>query len=320
MTAKKEANAKLDFMAKAGWLYYMAGKSQDEIAHKLGVSRQTAQRLVARAVSNGLIKIRFDHAVGDCMELGARLSQRYGLQFVEIVPSETRDANGPGGLAQAAAAEIERRLSSPKPLVVAIGTGHTLKAAVEEMVPVEAPQHRIVSLTGNITREGSVWFYNVVFKMADLVTAKCFPMPVPVIASSRQERTTLHSQPGIGKTLALAARADVAFVGVGDVGAEAPLSIDGFISRDELVELQRAGAVGEIVGWTFDRHGNLIKGMTNDRVASAPIPCCSRTLVIGVAKGKRKVAALHGALTGKLINGLMTDEATAIALLNVSLR
>jgi len=37
---------RLDDAARAGWLYYIAGNTQDEIARKLGVSRQTAQRLV----------------------------------------------------------------------------------------------------------------------------------------------------------------------------------------------------------------------------------------------------------------------------------
>ena len=47
---------RLDDAARAGWLYYIAGNTQDEIARKLGVSRQTAQRLVSLSVSEKLIK------------------------------------------------------------------------------------------------------------------------------------------------------------------------------------------------------------------------------------------------------------------------
>ncbi len=64
-------------------------------------------------------------------------------------------------------------------------------------------------------------------------------------------------------------QADVTFVGIGDLGPEAPLFIDGFITQAELKALQKAGAVGEIVGWAFDREGKLIDGITNDRVASS---------------------------------------------------
>jgi DNA-binding transcriptional regulator LsrR (DeoR family) len=55
-TSDSEAS-RLDEAARAGWLYYIAGNTQDEIAVKLGVSRQTAQRLVSLAVSQRLIKV-----------------------------------------------------------------------------------------------------------------------------------------------------------------------------------------------------------------------------------------------------------------------
>ena len=54
---------RLDDAARAGWLYYMAGNTQDEIARKLGISRQSAQRLVTLAVTERLIKMRLDHPI-----------------------------------------------------------------------------------------------------------------------------------------------------------------------------------------------------------------------------------------------------------------
>src|SRR5262245_58673681 len=70
---------RLDDAARAGWLYYVAGNTQDEIAQKLRVSRQTAQRLVSMAVSERLIKVRLDHPIAHCMELAAGLTDRFGL-------------------------------------------------------------------------------------------------------------------------------------------------------------------------------------------------------------------------------------------------
>src|SRR5436190_1236552 len=148
----ENGGSRQDEAARAGWLYYVAGNTQDQIAAKLGVSRQSAQRLVSLAVSEGLIK------------------------------------------------------------------------------------------------------------------ARSFPMPLPVIASSPDERAMLHRQAMIQPTLALAAQADVTFVGIGDFGPKAPLFLDGFVSDAELKALQKAGAVGEICGWAYDRDGRLIDGITNDRV------------------------------------------------------
>ena len=318
MASSKEISGnRLDDAARAGWLYYVAGNNQEEIARKLNVSRQTAQRLVSLSVSEGLIRVRLDHPIGRCMELAEQLRRRFALDLVEVVPSDPESVSTIIGVAQAAAAEIERRLRSPKPIVMAIGTGRTLKAAIEQLAPMEAQQHKIVSLTGNIAPDGSASFYNVIFNMADAVKARMFPMPLPVIASSAEERKQLHAQPMVKETLALAARADITFIGIGDLGPDAPLYLDGFITEAELKALRKAGAIGEIVGWAFDAQGKMIDGLTNDRVASAPMPSRERSLVVALAMGDKKLPGIVAALNRRLINGLITDERTATRLLSV---
>ncbi|MEQ1954569.1 sugar-binding transcriptional regulator [Mesorhizobium sp. CN2-181] len=308
-------SGRLDDAARAGWLYYVAGNTQDQIAVTLGVSRQSAQRLVSLAMSEGLIRVRVDHPIAACLDLAAKLRSRFALDLVEVVPSSPDSPSTTLGVAEAGAAEIERRLKSTEPIVMAIGTGRTLKAAIEQLPAMECQQHKVVSLTGNISPDGSAAFYNVIFTMADRIKARSFPMPLPVIASSREEREMLHSQPMIQPTLALAARADVTFVGIGDLGPKAPLYVDGFITDAELKALQKAGGVAEIVGWVFDRDGKLIEGITNDRVASAPLPSRERSLVVALAMGELKLPGILAAVTRRLVNGLITDERTAAALL-----
>lgn len=311
----ESGGGRLDDAARAGWLYYVAGNTQDQIAAKLGISRQTAQRLVSLAVSERLIKVRVDHPIANCLELAERLRTRFALDLVEVAPSDPASPSTTIGIAEAAAAEIERRLRSAEPIVMAIGTGRTLKAAIEQMPSMDCPHHKVVSLTGNISPDGSAAFYNVIFTMSDRVKARSFPMPLPVIASSAQEREMLLSQPMIQPTLELAARADVTFVGIGDLGPNAPLYEDGFITRAELKALQKAGGVAEIVGWAFDHEGRLIEGITNDRVSSAPIPSRESSLVVALAMGEHKLPGIMAAMNRRLINGLITDERTAAAIL-----
>src|SRR5204863_1023966 len=97
---------RLDDAARAGWLYYIAGNTQDEIARKLGVSRQTAQRLVSLSVSEKLIKVRLDHPIGHCLELSEQLKQAFGIESCEVVPSDPESASRTVGVAEAAAAEL----------------------------------------------------------------------------------------------------------------------------------------------------------------------------------------------------------------------
>ena len=146
-TPELESN-RLDDAARAGWLYYIAGNTQDEIASKLGVSRQTAQRLVSLAVSRRLIKVRLDHPIAHCLQLSQRLTDKYGLELCEVVPADPASQSVVLGVAEATAAELERRLESQHPIVIALGSGRTLRAAADQRPPMDCPQHKVVSLTG----------------------------------------------------------------------------------------------------------------------------------------------------------------------------
>lgn len=307
--------SRLDDAARAGWLYYVARNTQDEIARKLGVSRQSAQRLVSLAVTEGLVKVRLEHPIARCMELSQALTERFGLVHCDIVPSDPEAPDLLAGAAIAAAGEIERVLTSPEPKIVAMGTGRALRAAVEELPRMDCPQHRIVSLLGNLMRDGSATPFNVTIRLAEKVNARHYPMPLPVFARSAEELALLHGQEPVRHTLELCRRADIAFVGIGGVDDTAPMIKDGFARPDDLRAVRKAGAVGEIIGWVFDGEGRLMPDLMSLRIASAPLAASRERPMICVAVGRAKVAALIGALRGRLIHGLVTDEATAAAVL-----
>lgn len=314
-TGNTPETSRLDDAARAGWLYYVAGNTQDEIARKLGVSRQSAQRLVSLAVSEKLIKVRLDHPIARCMELAQRLREAYGLKLCEVVPSDPDAPSSLVGVAQAGAAEIERRLKSQHPKIIAIGTGRALRACVEQLPKMDCPQHRIVSLLGNMMSDGSATAYNVVIRIAERVNARHYPMPLPVHARSSDERNILHNQEPVRNILELARQADVTFVGIGNMDVNSPIYVDGFLSRDELRAFDKAGAVGEITSWAYDAEGRIIDGLVNDRVNSAPLIAGSSNPVFGIATGEAKVPAIRGAMKGRLINCLITNEFTAQRLL-----
>ncbi|MFT3987808.1 sugar-binding transcriptional regulator [Aestuariivirga sp.] len=307
---------RLDDAARAGWLYYIAGNTQDEIARKLGVSRQTAQRLVSLAVSEKLIKVRLDHPIGRCIELSERLKQAYSLGFCEVVPADPESTSETVGVAQAAAAELERYLVSRHPVIVAMGTGRMLRAMAEQVSPMDCPQHKVVSLVGNIAPDGSASQFDVVSRVGERVKAPHYPMPLPVIANTVHEKSLLLAQKTLRNVIELAHQADVTFVGIGTVDESAALLRDGFVRPDEVRALVRGGAVGEIVGWAFDSEGRLIEGLTNDRVLSVPLEQPVTRQVIGLGMAIPRFQAIRGALRGKLINGLITNERMAGLLLS----
>ena len=320
MTAPRSIpdTTRLDDAARAGWLYYVAGNTQDEIARKLGVSRQSAQRLVATAVSERLVKVRLDHPIARCMDLAAALIERHGLTYCEVVPSDPDAPELLAGVAQAAAALLERHLRATEPRIIALGTGRALRASVEQLPQMVCPQHSIVSRLGNMMSDGSATPYNAVIAMADRVGARHYPFPLPVLARDAAELAVLHAQEPVRNTMDLCRRADLTLVGIGQMDPGAPLVVDGFITPAEMRALRAAGAVGEITSWAYDARGRIVEGGMNARVASAPLPITAERPTVGVAVGPSKVPAFAAALRGRLVNGAITNETTAEALLEAS--
>ncbi|TBW36616.1 sugar-binding transcriptional regulator [Siculibacillus lacustris] len=313
--ASDSDSTRLDDAARAGWLYFVAGNTQEEIARRLKVSRQTAQRLVSLARSERLITFRLDHPIAACMELAQRIAATFGLQYCDVAPTDPISTDIGLGVGEVAASFLEGYLRSETPVLIAFGTGRTLRAAVDQVARMNCPHHRLVSLVGNISPEGAASFFDVLARIADLTRARHYPMPLPVFSSSVEEHALLIDLTSVRRIRALAAKADLALVGIGQIDMTAQIHQDGFVSHDELIALMRQGAVGEIVGWSFDARGRILESDVNARVTSvlpAPRP---DALVVGVARGAIKVAAIRAALIGGLVNGLITDEETARALL-----
>ncbi len=309
-----QAGDRLEQAARAAWLYYIGGRTQDEIAAELTISRQAAQRLVSLALTEKLIKFRVDHPIAACMDLGQALTERFGLRYCEVVPA-SGPADGLANIAVAGARYLERWFTQKAPQVLAVSTGRTLRAIAAELSPMEAPQHKLFSLCGIIAANGRAIATEPVMRMAERTGAQCYPMPLPVVASSVGEREMLQSQRAFHTLRDMLEDARCILVGVGHIGWQAPLHASGCISDSELTELIEAGAVGEIAGRAFDAAGRPIEGALTDRVTGLAVTPNPSRVTVGVGAGAAKVASLRSALVGGLINAVMTDETTAAAIL-----
>src|SRR3954470_3457178 len=121
MAASDTEKSRLDEAARAGWLYFIAGHTQDEIARMLKVSRASAQRLVSLCLTERLITFRLEHPIAACMALAAELIQAFRLEHCDVVPTDPATPLGLAGLAERAASLLESVLRAEKPKIVAMG-------------------------------------------------------------------------------------------------------------------------------------------------------------------------------------------------------
>ncbi|WP_413535141.1 sugar-binding transcriptional regulator [Rahnella inusitata] len=307
---------KLDLAARAAWMYYVAGQTQNQIADALGVSRQVAQRLVASALDNGLVSVHISHSVGRCMELASQLQKRYGLGVCQVVPGQGMESAGIHHAIAVAGAEVMTQfIRSDKPMIIGVGSGRSLKAAIDELADIERPQHSSVSLIGAIASDGSCTRYDVPLLMAQKTQGRYFILPAPLFADGEEDRAMWCSHRIYRTVSEKASQADVTFIGIGTIEPGCPLHKDGFISGDDVVLLMEKGAVAEVLGHFMDPDGNRISSDLNARLTSVGPKPHDDQPVIALAGGSGKHVAIRAALNGRWINGLVTDEVCAQALL-----
>ena len=142
-------------------------------------------------------------------------------------------------------------------------------------------------------------------------------MPAPVLVSNPQAAAALKAEESVGMTIAMASHADILVTGVGTVGMHSVAPIfDHVMSERAHTELLSRGAVGHICGHHVDTRGRHIDADFCQGLMAVPLDRIpSITHVIVSAFGSEKVPALTAILRGKWVTDLVTDIATARAVL-----
>ncbi|WP_075183127.1 sugar-binding transcriptional regulator [Pantoea sp. 1.19] len=307
---------KQELAARAAWMYYVAGITQQEIARALGVSRQVAQRLVSSARERGMVSVKIEHPVTHCLQLADAVQQTWGLGMCRIVPSTGLDDEAiQSMLAVEGAAVMSQYMSRESPQVFGIGSGKTLRAMIDALPWVERPQHQCVSMIGAIARDDSGTRYDVPLRMAEKMQGKYFFIPAPLYADTPEDKAMWIQHQIYQRVVQRALHADVAFVGIGEVEPGCPLHAEGFITDAQVADLRARGVVGEMLGHFFNQHGERVPSDTDALLTSVPMDSHTRRQIIGFAGSPRKYTAIRAALRGRWLSGLVTDEATALNLL-----
>lgn len=292
--------------------YYLENRTQNDIGHRFGLSRIKVSRLLKQARESHIVNITLNPPPNTLTELEQSLEKVYGLEEVRIVMTEHSNVNQVSlELAPAAAECLLRRLKGGE--IVGVTWGKTIMSVINALPQHPMPDVRIVQITGGlglvVTLEHST---ELARQMAGKLSAALHLIPAPGVATDRHSAEILRNDKSIRETLALAAKADIAILGIGRLAPDTFLMQDGsVITQDDFDKLTRAGAVGDIALRYLDREGRSINdefdgriiGLTLDELRQ--IPC-----VIGVAGGKEKHPVVQAALKSGVLDVLITDHHT----------
>ena len=151
------------------------------VAHRIVVMRRGK---ISAEFGPDVTKERIMAASGE-VDLQQQLAETYGLQHCEIVSDLHQDELPLRALGAAGSKFLVDEIEQKQPMLIGIGYGRTLEAAVEELAGLAAPQVRFVSLMGGLTRTLSANPHDVINRLAERTGAQALLMPVPFVASSR---------------------------------------------------------------------------------------------------------------------------------------
>lgn len=313
-----------DVMVRAAWLYYVAEKTQNEIASILGLSRVKVARLIADARTSGIVTIDIDHRLSAQSELEERIRTKFDLKFCYITPpSDDEDAGGESrdvqeavarrGVGMVAARFLRTVLmqEQSKETVIGLAWGRTISAMADAFLPVNTPDVQFVSLLGSLTRSASANPFDVVQKIASKTGGQAKYLPVPFIADSEEDREVFIQQRVVQDIIRTAMRAQACFISVGECDSGSFLSRYGYLSKEDLAALNELGAVGDTLGLFFDENGNYIDSQICRRTLAINLSDLSHSDIILLSAGIAKVHATHAILKAGFITGLVIDAESA---------
>jgi len=293
-------------------MYYIEERSQSEIAEAIGYSRPTVSRLITEARRRQMVRISIEHPLDQAFDLERQLERRFGLQVAAVASaSDAPPHRSVGRLAASLIAEAGHAHT-----ILALSNGTSVASVVKEMPRQRWPFSNVVQMVGSLAQVGTdlVDSPELCKRMARRLGGTHRPMPVPLVMGSVSLAEAMRHEELVLTTLELAARSDIALVGVGAVGPQGRSGaiLRPYMTSAAIADARRSGAVAHVCGHYFNAAGEHIRDRMCNRVISMPPERLGGIgLSIAVVWGLQKVQALGAALRAGLVKALVTDEHTA---------
>lgn len=298
-------------LIQASRLYYELGETQSRVAELLGVTRPQVSRLLKRARAEGIVEIRIVDQASAESSAGDELRRRFGLAAVHLAPPLVGPEEISRRMIGRLAADVLRGAIRDG-AVVGVGEGASI-SAMADAVAADEPLHETGATV--IPLCGGYWFGGPARepfrRVADGIGGVPLGLMAPGLVDDPATKTALCAHAGVRRIIDLWERLEVAAFGIGG-----PVWTAAALGAEVAADLDRSGAVGEILVSPFDLDGRLVGDALRARTIGLDVRQFGHVPIrICVAGGPAKVRPILGALRGGFATILVTDQPTAEAVL-----
>ncbi len=302
----------VDVITHIATRFYLGEESQTQIARDLGLDPSTVSRYLKRAREVGIVHIEIRPPRRIDVDLGRAMATRFGLARVIVAPT---DPDVDASLGPVAAEYIEGLLRSGGR--IGISWGRTLESVIRNLRPGTVEDVAVAQLAGGVDDPTpGIQGHDLVRRAAQLFPgSRVQYLHAPAIVGTGDARNVLLADRTVETALEAARTSDLALVGIGAMDTASTLYRGGHVERADWTRLLDAGAVGNMNTRFFDASGAPIDLLDRRTIAITWDELRAIPTVVAVAAGVARVAAIRGALATGAVDVLVTDEATAAAIL-----
>lgn len=305
-------------IVKVCLLYYQENKTQEEISGLMGISRFKISRLLSQAKKEGVISIRINDPMGNIGETEIELAKKFRLKEAVIVRrSQLVGKTDLAQIGETGARYLTRIIDKIK--VLSVAWGITLRHVVNSMEATKTEDLTVVQLTGSMGVIGGTDTNMLTMMLSEKLSAKSLLLQAPLLVRDEKTKNAFLREGKIAETLAMAKTADMALLGIGLANQEGALYRAGLLRGKDYDEAAVKGAVGALCGRLYDICGKPCIVDWDKRVIGLTLEELRKVKhKVGIAGGHEKLDAIVGALRGRFLDVLITDEGTAQSLLGVT--
>lgn len=316
MTGRRSGGGDVRQMVRITQLYYRMHLSQEQIGDRLGLSRFQVGRLLARALREDIVRIEIVHPTARLVELEDALVERFGLQAAVVadVPISSSEEAAEQVAREAVAGAAVHYLADLRPSgSIGVSWGRTMLELARQLKPGWTSATEVVQLNGATSRSAEPTRATEIAERFGATTgASIRLLAAPAIVGSPDLRRALEEDAAVGATIAAARAAATAIFALGVLTPKSVLVGSGFLTAQDVVDLQAAGAVGDIIGRFLRVDGSAASPELDQRTVGLPLAdLITKPVSIGVAAGAGRGPITLAALRGRYVNVLVADADTA---------
>jgi deoxyribonucleoside regulator len=311
-------NTKL--MVKVANLYYRDNLNQEEIGKKLKISKYRVNRILKKALELGIVQINIIDPTFNISTLEDELEKRFGLKRAIVI--ENNGLSDPELKSKLGATASDFLLEIIKEGdVVGVSWGTTVNEVIDHLPSKINKKIEVIQITGGSHQLAvNLNTHDITRRFAAKFGVQPHLLYAPAILDSRELYDMLLKEKSIKSTFSLFNSVTIALVGIGAIYPKviSTLLNTGHIDKDDFESLKQCNAIGDVFSHFFDLKGDICDSSLKGRLVAMPVEILKKVpYSMGVAGGKLKSEAILGALRGRYINILITDDTAAERVLKI---